>query len=238
MDFYIPISSSDSILQSNPSCFQICLPQRVTLQGSYEIALREISFPNNLHTLVTEKDSEIVIQTNGSNEKHVIHLPRQNYLSTIEFVTQISDDLQDYCYSMSVSLLNDGLVKVSAMGGAITFSPLIRDILGIKHEHINNIEVIGSYQPNLNQQHSFLNVCADIVQPMFYGKKQRQLLRRFHYPYCANRHFEKTFDSAFYFPLRQTDFETISVQITNDYGNPISFDRGTVFMLVHIRPKK
>lgn len=67
MEFYIPICSTDSINQIAPSNFQICLPQRITLHGEYEIALREISFPSDLHTFVSEKDSEIKLDLDGSN---------------------------------------------------------------------------------------------------------------------------------------------------------------------------
>lgn len=237
MDFYIPISSIDSIVQKNPSSFQIFLPQRITLQGSYEIALREISFPNNLLTLVTEKDSEIIIQLNGTKDKHVIHLPRRKYSSVIELVEQINEDLLDYSYSMKVEVLGNGFVKVFAIGGIITFSPLLRDILGLKNEVVNNVEMESMCVANLFQQHNFLNVCTDLVQPLCYAKKQRQLLRRIGYTNVQGRYVEKTFDNPIYFPLSRKDFETITIQITNDYGNPISFDRGTVFILLHVRQR-
>lgn len=242
MEFFIPVSSLDSVLQVGASYFQVQLPKRISLFGSYEVSLWEISYPSDLHTIVTEKESEIKISfvTNeGDHASAVIKVPIKCYHNMNEFLDVINEDISEYTENIKLEIDSDGRVQVNSKkySDQIIFSPLIQDILGFKNSDINGSKS-GCFIPNLLQQQNFLNICVDIVQPMFYAKKQVQLLRRFQHDCSKRRYVMKTFTEPMYFPLNSNDFDTITVQITNDYGNPISFDRGTVFMILHIRPKK
>lgn len=244
MAFFIPVSSLDSVRQVGASNFQVTLPKRVTLTEEYEVSLWEISYPSDLHTIVSENDSEVKISylsSAGDPTSSSFKIPLTCYHTVKDFVNMINDHIADYTDSikLEIDIMDGNKVNVIARSYAdqIIFSPLIQDILGLKTNIING-NTWGCFIPNLLQQQNFLNVCVDIVQPMFFAKKQIQLIRRFQHESSKRRYVLKTFSEPMYFPLIRKDFDTITVQITNDYGNPISFDRGTIFMILHVRPTK
>lgn len=242
MEFFIPVSSLDSVLQVGGSYFQVSLPKRVTLVGEYEVSLWELSYPSDLHTIVTDNESEVKISyvsTVGEPTTSTFKIPIKCYHSLRDFIDMINDHIAEFTKNISLEIDDDGKVNVFAKSYAdqIVFSPLIQDILGLKANVING-KSYGCFLPNMLQQQNFLNVCVDIVQPMFFGKKQIQLIRRFQHEPSRRRYVLKTFSEPMYLPLLRNDFDTVTVQITNDYGNPISFDRGTIFMILHIRPRK
>lgn len=239
MEYFIPLSSKDALKIKSPSTFQICLPQRLSLGKNFEVALLEISYPNELYNIVSEKDAKIALRfTNerGNYQDEYFSIPRKSYFSISDLIETINEYLEDYKTTSKISI-EGSKICVESMSSEITFSSLLRDILGIRHETVSHSVSYSKYIPNLHQQHNFLNICADVVQPVFYDKRQRQLLRRIQHEGSNKRYIYKTFDNPLYLPVCKTDFEVISVHITNDYGNSICFDRGAVFLLLHIREK-
>ena len=241
MEFFIPVSSLDAINQASPSYFQVTLPRRITLTGDYEVALWEISYPSELHTFVNDKDGEIRIEFQNElfdTQSEKFSLPVKCYHNVENLVAEINDHISDYTSNIKIQMENPNSISISANTyHQIWVSDLIRDVLGFR-ENSTIQKQYSKYQPNILQQHNFINVCVDIVQPLFYGKRDWSILRRFQHEQDKRRYVLKTFDKPFYFPLARTDFDTITVQITNDHGNPISFDRGTILLLLHIKQKQ
>lgn len=228
------------MVPSSPSFFQVQLPKRITLTEEYEISLLEISYPSELHSFVTEKDSEIKIRffdPLGEQQEVSFHLPQKCYYNIKEFLEVINDYISEYTSDITVNLNEETMIHVSALRSEIVFSPLIADILGLSTCVVERCSVYGKCAPNLFQQHNFLNVCVDVVKPMFFAKRPWSLLRRFQHEYKGVKYNLRTFEKPLYFPLARNEFDTISVYINTDHGNPISFDCGSVFLLLHLRKR-
>jgi len=168
MEFYIPLSSADAVHQQHPSSCQIFLPKRISLQGEYEVALLETSYPSELHTVVSEIDSKIIIKFNsseGSTITRVIHIPRKCYISVDDFIETINEYVSDVTDKITVEKGPDGLVIVKSLECEIVFSELIRDILGLKSNTVCHSACYSQSLTNINQQHNFLNICTDIITP-------------------------------------------------------------------------
>jgi len=91
--------------------------------------------------------------------------------------------------------------------------------------------------PNINQNHIFLNISADIIHPQFYTFRHEQVLRRIQFTKDENKYNHKVLKLPYYFLISRKDFETITVSICNDQGRSIVFDRENTFMLLHVREK-
>lgn len=238
MECFIPLSSTDAIATASPSVFQIALPQRITVGTDFEIGLREISYPGELYTLVTAKDSEIKICFFNANEvweEVVMCLPRKCYHTIENFIETINEFVSDYTTDITIKLSDPNTVYVAAHRGEIYFSPLIAAILGLREQNVIRSGTYSKAAPNLNQQQNFINICVDIVRPLYFNRKSWGLLRRIQHDCVGKKYILKTFADPLYFPVVRNDFDSITVHISNDHGNPVSFDCGSVFLLLHLR---
>lgn len=124
MEFFIPVSSSDAISTATPSFFQVQLPKRVTLEGDFEVGLWEISYPNELHTIITERDSEVSISffdSNGDKQFVVFHLPIKCYYRVNEHISTINEYISDNTNDILLKLTDEYTVFVASQRGEVFF---------------------------------------------------------------------------------------------------------------------
>ena len=128
---------------------------------------------------------------------------------------------------------------------SLTLSGVMEQILGFPTKVIKSPAGSYSFKPfegssvvDMNQDMKALYVYSSVVQPRIVGKSFVSLLRIVP---IAGKHGEvvsKQFDNIHYVPLLTREFGTIEVEIRDDTGRSVPFERGKVTVTLHFRRRK
>ena len=134
--------------------------------------------------------------------------------------------------------------KHSSERRALEMGPALKKILGIDYrkniiEIDDKIVVVGDFPANLcNALPTNLLVYTDICETWVTGDVSTRLLRNVALnldQYSYGSIFSKTFSSPVYVPVLCQAFETIEIDIRDQYGKPVPFDFGTSILTLHFK---
>lgn len=124
-------------------------------------------------------------------------------------------------------------------------SKSLKRILGFQHTETLNIdstedeEFFGDCPANINNNlPTNLLVYTDICEPYITGDVYTRLLRNVALDlnnYTYGRVMSANFSRPVYIPLLTTSFQTIEIDLRNQYGEPVPFDFGTSTFTLHFK---
>lgn len=256
-DFYIVLLSNSSIKyypENKTTHFVTKLPRHVELPGKWSVALMEIQIPLTFQHVPKSRDErriDIVTDTQDGEEKKNLLLDRifvaQGLYSNISaLIAQIN--VRCSMHQITFHLKPNHYVQVwksCLERRALEMGPALKKILGIDYTRdVVEIEdegasVSGDLPANLcNALPTNLLVYADICEPYITGDVSTRLLRnvslnldRYNYGGVAS----KTFSTLLYVPVLCSSFETIEIDIRDQYGQPVAFDFGTSALTLNFK---
>jgi len=252
--FYITIPSNTH-KDNTASNFRVVLPQRIRLEGEWEVALAEIIYPHSWFHL-HEKNS-IFMKT--LSKEGTLKLNPGYYSDINTFLNDINQGLIAYSalhmpelqnlifsYNKKKNIVQFQLDSIDII--AITLSDELAKILGFnnrfiyyKHPEDDPYDIIGKIfeaheefvQFNLYYQTLF--VYCNIVEDQIIGNTMAPLLRIIE---TQGKHGDlvcKTYDAPHYVPVLLKDFVQIEINIKTDMNELFSFMFGKVIVKLHVR---
>lgn len=128
---------------------------------------------------------------------------------------------------------------------SLELSDSLRRILGFQHTKTKNIEdtaggeIFGNCPASINNDlPTNLLVYTDICEPYITGDVYTRLLRNVALDlnnYTYGRVMSANFSRPVYIPLLTTSFQTIEIDLRNQYGKHVPFDFGTLTITLHFK---
>jgi len=252
----LPSNASSDIFPDNTICnFRTQLSDRIYLtREHYEIALMQISYINSLKTFSKDEDNIIQCLLSKSNIKKEVIIPNRSYSNILHFVTDVNRLMKDVLgANVNIVPKKDGSkkvtidylthdakynrVKLNTSDSDIIFSAALSSILGFhKTKFKAGNEYTAELVPDLKAGMHSMFVYCDLVESQYVGDKKAPLLRELPLLGSEGESVVQTFALPFYIPLRTSQFDTLHIQIADESGDPIPFEKGHLTVTLHIRP--
>lgn len=260
--FYVilPSNSSMQFYPNNTTTkFTTYLAKNLELQGDWLVALTEIQIPLTFqHINSHHPDRYVQVQHEYIDQTENDERPT----TSISYVTPgIYKDVEIFVDEINeLSCMKNHFSLILSRGGratikrtceesevcknihhTLTMAPALKKILGFPVETGDqNLAVVNSDQPAQlsNNIPDMFMIYSDIIEPYAVGDVQAKLLRSVplnHHQCAYNTIFVKTFSSPIYIPVLTNTFRTIDIDIRDQFGESIPFDRGTLTVTLHFK---
>ena len=243
-DFYLVLPSNASMTtHPNNTLAQYItnLPRRISLSGAWECGLTKRHYPHDWYNV---RNARLTVEHDGKMETDA-YFEDGYYGSDKTLVRALNDGVK----GGSVKFSYDPVTRKVCvqMKGDTTFA-LYGDLLNVLGFGTGDGVVIRtSNRKTLTQGNSIVDlrrgfespyVYSSIVEPRIVGDKIAPLLRIVP---ITGRHGEMVaarFDLVQYMPVLSREFEAVEIEIRDDTGRPVPFERGKVTVTLHLRRRR
>jgi hypothetical protein len=260
-------SSMDFFPDNTLSTYVTKLPQPFDLKGEWEVGLSEIQFPITWYN-VKEKEARMYYLSTPKGEQIVemtdISPPHGHYSSANILIDQINEAMGtkkeiEFTYNEISQKITIKFVDESTDTFLAIAKPLA-ELMGFDLEDLQKLspDVVMSKAEDLIAIHSSgdkksytgsrvcdlqrgfyaIYVYCDLVEPTVVGDVKVPLLRTVNISGREGEIVNRTFETVQYMPLHRKQFETIDINIRDDTGRPVPFQRGKVIATLHFRMKR
>ena len=242
---------SDSSMQYYPdntiAHYVTKLPERIHLDGDYEIGLAEIIYPHSWYNIDNYDDKYWFALTLVGTMSAKQYLPSGYYNSPDEFVTDLTEQAKkafDNQVKFGAQFLYDGKTNKIVMQlqsrhnvDGVTLSPALKRFLGFYGDWTVAKEPyrIADRTFDLNAGLALMYVYCDIAAYTIVGDTKAPLLRVCHVTGKHGENVRVTYDHPHYVPLSRRDFDTIEININTELGQPVPFEFGKSVVTLHLR---
>lgn len=238
------------------------LPQSVSLSGKWVVSLAEIHIPMTILHVPPEGDknfiefvTNVVTRVPGAPtsidfKEDRVCVPPGMYRS-IESLIEAINDLSCVMGHFRFHCTRNGYVAVTRICEAcknlehsFRFSGVLNKILGFEHSRslvVQDKKPFVAPQPAslINGIPGMLFVYSDICEPYIIGDVHAPLLRVIPFDIANNYNYGsvkiRTFSSPRYVPLLRSSFQTIKIDIRDEFGQPIPFEGGTLTVTLQFK---
>lgn len=220
--------------------FTTRLPEMLDLDGSWEIGLAEIQYP---HSWYNVRINEVwVLFTDRHHEKHILVLSEGYYASPKRIVKALEAMKHQKGMKKGFSL---GMSEVDHKAtlwvrdlSQVIISPLLKSFLGFDKLNFPPGDYKAPYVADVTRGVNSLYVYCPLVEPRMVGDAQVPLLRIVPVAGRDGEMMTRAFDHIQYCPLVLRRFQTVEIDIRDDTGVKIPFERGRVVVTLHCRKRK
>lgn len=247
--FYLtlPSNSSLSYFPNNTlTNYTVKLPQTIDLKGDWEVGLVEIIYPHswyNVHkgdvnfTVVTQR--EPVVLKKVAIDAGYYDNPRQ-------LTTTINEAMKKYTNEKNVQLHYNEVTQRMAFefknDNIVVLSQGLQAMLGFHSIQLNKIPPypMTEAQRVVDMERGFDNlyVYCDIVEQRIVGDVFAPLLRIIPNTGKDGEVVRRIYDAPHFIPVSRKRFETIEIDIKDDAGHPVPFERGKVLITLQFRERE
>jgi len=256
--FYITLPSN-TLEENTASNFRNILPQRIRLEGEWEVGLAEIIYPNSWNHLT---DDAYIDYEYHDGHKGRINLTPGFYNSRDELFSMITGQILHYSVdnvdvrSIEIGFDNDRKRVIAFVHNydmiSLTLSKELAFLLGFTNENIyydtrppsvkqmetEGTTVVAKYMMvPLPSFHEAIYVYSSIVEDQVIGNTMAPLLRIVD---IQGKHGDiicKTYDSPHYVPVLLKDIVQIEINLKTDMNEFLLFKFGKVVVKLHVRRK-
>lgn len=242
MSFYItlPSDSSTKYFPNNTtSKFRTYLPEVVKLTGSYEVALTEISYPRTWNNV--KEDSTIRIwSTDAKTLETLVVIPKGSFLSIYDFleILRFTDNSIKFTYTASlkrVAIFMDHNYTINIPGD---IAVMLGFTLDPKKNFVVTESILAPYIVDMDAGLHSVFVYSDVVTNTIVGDSKAPLLRIISAKGKDGETVDTEFSRPHYMPVASSEIQTIEINIMDELGNPIRFERGKIHVTLHFRPRR
>jgi hypothetical protein len=238
--FYLTLPSNASldIFPDNKTAgYRVQLPQNIDLEGSWEVGLYSISYPNTWYTLQDNFDTHFYY-TDQSGIPSAAYVSYGYYETVQDLIKAVNKEL--------AKVVNDNIkLSYNALTGKVTvqlknghqfiLTGRLSIVFGFGGKDVRLRKTTQSpYVADLSPM-STIYVYCDIVEPQVVGDTNAQLLKTIPVEGKFGDFIAKTFTNIQYVPIQTRSFENIEILLRNDTGDPVPFERGKVVNTLHFR---
>lgn len=239
--FYVTLPSNTglNVFKNNTiSSYRVNLPRHINLEGPWQVALTEISYPHTWHNVPEEsayfewmdkEEKKIVRQRlTAGYYKNVNHL-----IGEIEYLLR---EIKSDIYFHPDMLVNKLFFEA---GGKyqLCFHAPIAFILGVNPGEWITFDKLSSPHPMDMNAGLYLFYCySDVVEQQVVGDVYAPLLRTIKIDGKFGDVIMQTFNPPHYIPVARSHIENIAIELRSDQNIPINFTYGKVVVKLHFRP--
>ena len=241
--FYLTLpsnSSADVYPDNTLNNFTVKLPRNIDLDGQWEVGLVEIQYPHSWYN-VQEHEAWLLINTSPVDAPHRTYLKAGMYDNPKKLVQLINIMNEDVPNHRKVLFLYDDITKKVTLdieyGANVELSPMLSHMLGLQHMVYKEGVHEGSHVIDVDQGFYSLYVYCSLVAPRLVGHTQVPLLRIVAIKGKDGMTITKTYENVHYLPVQQKNFDTVEIDIRDDTGRRVPFERGKVVVTLHFRRK-
>lgn len=257
-DFYLTLpsnSSMDVYPENTMANFKTKLPSRVELTGRWEVGLVEIQYPHSWYNLseveeliITPAVSEEEGTPMASGEPYIIRIPPGYYPTITDLTKRIEEeigramswgkkrnknifDYDDITRKVSVKLTKNPFPF------SLTLSATIQRILGFESNTLHVGTTEGVMGVDMDPLHSIYVYC-DLVEKRVVGDKMVPLLRVIPAEGNHGEMVTRIYENVHYVPIQLKSFEGVEIDIRDNTGVSVPFERGTLNVTLHFRRRQ
>jgi len=242
-------SSMDYYPDNTVARYVTKLPEKIELEGDWEVGMTEISVPVAVSNVVRGKCYyEIFV---NDELMHQILLPSHHHKQMEELVETLHREqvaqvplreneplLAFFSYNNGTGKVTVTMPRVSNVFIAIRFSHHLADILGMeaRKKYVGNFTSGRKASLVGGSQVDRMYVYCDLLEHVTVGDRKVPLLRIVDKPkkkHDVNVH--KVFNPVHYIPLQKKNFDTVEINIMTDTGGPVPFRYGNSFAVLEFR---
>jgi hypothetical protein len=213
------------------------------LDGAWEIGLAEIQYPHSWYN-VKNKEAWLKVHFYKESElqKHLVLLPDGYYSSAKRIIKAVDGkkhrtELKNK-FDMNFSEINDQINMKVKKDCQVIISPLIQSMLGFRQAIFPAAEYVSDWVADVKKGLNSLYVYCPLVELRMVGNSQVPLLSIVPVEGRDGEMITRVFDLIQYCPLLQRRFQTVVIDIRDDTGSIVPFERGRVVVTLHCRKRK
>ena len=220
------------------------LPQIITLEGEWEVALTEIHYPHSWNNVQGNFLNRFFLHNQEQREVwEVIIIPPGHYSSIDDLITTINEAVSKKDrFKDDVKFSYDSLnrkVTIGLQNNAEIALENIGHILGFQStSQVNSKISRGEREADLEHGFHDLYIYCDIAQAQYVADVLIPLLRIVPVEGVNGQRVNKSFLRPQYIPVDRKAFETIEVNIRRDTEESVPFESGKVLLTLHFRESK
>lgn len=250
MSFYLTLPSNSSynfFPDNRVNDFFTKLPQHIDLQGRWEVALMEMTFPVSWLT-VKANAGQCTIKLrnpvdNTFEKARQVFIPEGYYKDGISLIESINTRIEGAVGANRVKFEYDAFknkIKLNTANAIIHLSDDVRDILGFESNTPSRFDYdlkdrVAEFPVDLSHGMSGLFVYCNLLQSRVVGDAFVPLLRMVSADGKHGTIQHREFIHVHYVPLQVKSFNTINIYINDDIGKPVSFNGGISNLTLHFR---
>jgi hypothetical protein len=236
--FYItlPSDSSANYYPDNTIArFVTKLPERIRLEGEYEMGLAEIIYPHTWYNVDNEDEKYRVAAIGvGRNRMQTVHLPSGYYesgsdIATVlnrEFSRLVQDVRVEFSYSGSIDRFS---LSVQTRGSQIfAMSEDLQRYVGFDLSTISldplSFGTMAKQAFDVNRGLNLLYVYCDVATHTIVGDTKTPFLRTCNVTGQHGEFVRHTYVQPHYVPVRRREFDSVEIAINNELGKPMPFE--------------
>ena len=120
----------------------------------------------------------------------------------------------------------------------VIISPLMQSMLGFRQAIFPAGEYVSDWVVDVKKGFNSLYVYCPLVESRMVGDAQVPLLRIVPVEGRDGEMITRVFDPIQYCPLLQNRFQTVEIDLRDDTGSIVPFERGRVVVTLHCRKRK
>lgn len=255
----LPSNSSMNYYPDNVTTrYTTRLPQCISLHGSWSVSLAEIHIPTtilhvppdgerNFMNVITNTVAPGSMASTDFKEERVC-VPPGVYLN-IDTLLEAINEAPCVAGHLKFKHCRNGYVAVTRIcescknvEHSFYFSDVLNKILGFTESKDVVVQSEYTAQRPANLAHGTPNmmyVYTDICEPYITGDVHTPLLRVVPIVAADNRNYGsvkiRSFSPPRYIPLLRTSFQTIMIDIRDEFGEPIPFEYGTLTVTLQFK---
>ena len=253
-NFYVNLPSNVTGLTANntPSRFSVLLPQRIKLDGKWEVGLADIFIPSYGFNIKPPLMSSLVVYSKGGRDaqgvrEHVrVRIPEGRYKpwDYVKMFNKLVEELGIVKSRLRYDEHANRITFVVAHGEVMSVDNVkLRRMFGMRR----SIYALMNDQPgkksyvipkpcNFNVNGTTMFVYSDVAESSPVGNIFAPLLRKVHLEIDEKMDtLHKMFSPIHYYPVRTSDLRVIVVRLTNVYGDDMVFYGGESVLVLHFR---
>ena len=241
--FYLHLpsnSSLDKFPDNTLTEYRVGLPQTITLEGEWEVALTEIHYPHSWNNVQGNFSNRVFLRNRElSKVWEAMIIPAGHYSSIEPIISKMKELIdKDKRFQGDVNFSYDKLSrKVTAhlQNNTELFFDAIGSTLGFQPEKVISKTTIAEREAGLEHSFHDLYVYCDIVRSQYVGDVLVPLLRIVAVEGIDGQRVNKSFLRPQYIPVDRKVFQTIEINIKRDTGESVPFEFGNVLLTLYFR---
>ncbi len=246
MDFYLTLPSNSSMeyfADNTLSRYVTRLPQAIDLEGDWEMGLVEIQYPHTWYNVGSE-DTRMVVLTMDEDGNYAaqkrLYLNAGFYPSIRDLIDAINHKVRKVTKDRAVQLKYDEIKqKVTILLDERTLlmmQPGMQDILGLDTITIRQTTKARKVV-DMNRGFYSMYAYTDIAEPRVVGDHHASLLRIVPITGKDGEFVTRSYENVQYLSVQKKHFDALEIDIRDDTGRPVPFERGKVVVTLHFRKR-
>lgn len=225
--------------------FKVRLPQPLTFQGAWDVALAEVTYPHRWYNVHEDTKYFYMLNHEEVTWQHK-YIPMGFYGNPSELVKSMKDASYEDQISINYSKRSEKVNITIKDGAKMTMKSDLAEMLGYSISG-GQSQLVGGGQRLLGPgehpaeyvadvrpvQHLF--VYTDIIEEQIVGDRKVPLLRTVKVTGKYGDVIMETFNTPHYIPLKQKFIDTITISLRDDIGGKVKFTRGRVILKLHFK---